>query len=61
MDITAKVTKNVQADQDNKLQYFPNKIVQITDWKQVNVLFFRQIDIAQFHHFSLTMSQLPLS
>ena len=33
---------------------FQTKIVQINEWKQVNVLFFRQIDIAQFPNFSWT-------
>ena len=37
--------KNVQEDQNHKLQSFHNKNNKINEWKQVNVLCFIQIEI----------------
>ena len=55
MDIAAQRHEKCPLDifhdvEKNKLQR--NKIVQINKWKQVNVLFFRKVDIVQSLNFS---------
>ena len=52
------VTNNSQTEQNHKLQSFPNKIIQINEWKYFNVCFFIHIETVQFHTFSRALMVL---